>query len=91
MRPTSAIVLAFAASTLAQDQVPLVDKLKGAELLEKVMVQGEGKPALQLNTLSDPRGSGGDGSASPSLGEKKGGFGSDLRDRFGKFGMRDRS
>ncbi|KAF1962953.1 hypothetical protein CC80DRAFT_398519 [Byssothecium circinans] len=29
MRPTSAIVFAFAASTLAQDQVPLVDKLKG--------------------------------------------------------------
>ncbi|KAF2639159.1 hypothetical protein P280DRAFT_55114 [Massarina eburnea CBS 473.64] len=29
MRPTSAIVLAFAASTLAQDQIPLVDKLKG--------------------------------------------------------------
>lgn len=29
MRPSSALVLAFAASTLAQDQIPLVDKVKG--------------------------------------------------------------
>lgn len=29
MRPTSALVLAFAASTLAEDQIPLVDKVKG--------------------------------------------------------------
>lgn len=81
----------FFDSSISGTKFPLVDKLKGAELLEKVMVQGEGKPALQLNTLSDPRGSGGDGSASPSLGERKGGFGSDLRDRFGGFGRRDRS
>jgi hypothetical protein len=29
MRPSSALVLAFAASAVAQDQVPLLDKIKG--------------------------------------------------------------
>ncbi|OQO03521.1 hypothetical protein B0A48_10185 [Cryoendolithus antarcticus] len=70
-----------------------VDKLKGAELLEKVKIGPGSRPALaSLNTL----GSGGSGASggreSPTVfGGGAGKFTTGLGERFGKFAGRDRS
>jgi hypothetical protein len=76
-----------------------VDKIKGAELLEKVMVAspegGEmaGRPSTTLGRITTQvqgMGMGGSGTGSPVVGERKG-FADDLRGRFGKFNLRDRN
>jgi hypothetical protein len=71
-----------------------VDKIKGAELLEKVMVaDGDiaGRPSTTLGRLATQgMGMGGSGTGSPVVGERKG-FADDLRGRFGKFNLRDRN
>jgi hypothetical protein len=76
-----------------------VDKIKGAELLEKVMVapteaeEAAGRQSSALGRLSTQvqgmgmgMGMGGSGSASPVVGESKG-----FAARFGKFTSRDRN
>jgi hypothetical protein len=73
-----------------------VDKIKGAELLEKVMVapaEGEdpSRPSTTLGRLSTQvAGMGGNSGGSPVVGERKG-FADDWRGKFGKFASRDRS
>jgi hypothetical protein len=71
-----------------------VDKIKGAELLEKVMVApaegGDPRPSTTLGRLSTQvAGMGGNTGGSPVVSERKG-FADDWRGKFGKFASRER-